>query len=310
LRGAIPWQVDQIMRTLDRRGQSRHVAKGAARLEGALKSHDIGKKTGIHSTRTLNSYKTTVLNFCRFQKEKYGIKDLTKTSPDAVKAFFSERMLHSKHSTIKTELSAIEKFATALRSLSPSVAWDIEKAIEDVRIDLRKMDRSQDVSRALENPLAIISELQDLNYRLIALIQYEAGFRISEATWIKEHQLMGIKQDPYTGKIKGCIEVCGKGGKLYSSSVSQKTYTELQNLIVSSAKHELKVDEYDYSMSVKFAAEISEVNYYGTHDFRHTHAQERFAELQQHGYSREDALHIVSHEMGHQRPDITERYLK
>ena len=113
---------------------------------------------------------------------------------------------------------------------------------------------------------------------------------------------MGIKQDPYTGKIKGCIEVCGKGGKLYSSSVSQKTYTELQNLIVSSAKHELKVDEYDYSMSVKFAAEISEVNYYGTHDFRHTHAQERFAELQQHGYSREDALHIVSHEMGHQSP--------
>ncbi len=310
MRGAIPWQVDQIMRTLDRRGQSRHAAKIAARLEGALTSHEMGKKTGIHSTRTLNSYKTTVLSFCRFQKEKYGIKDMTKTSPDAVKAFFSDRMLHSKHSTIKTELAAIEKFATALHSFSPDVASGIERAIEEVRADLKKMDRSEEASRALENPLEIISELQDPNYRLIALLQYEGGFRISEATWIKEHQLLGIKQDPYTGNIKGYVEVCGKGGKLYRSSVSQKTYTELQNLIVSSTKHELKVDEYDYSMSVKHAAEKPGVDYHGTHDFRHTHAQKRFAELQKHGYSREDALHIVSHEMGHSRPDITERYLK
>jgi len=47
----------------------------------------------------------------------------------------------------------------------------------------------------------------------------------------------------------------------------------------------------------------------GAHGLRHSYAQERMSELQRH-HPYQDALRIVSQEMGHFRPDITEVYLR
>ena len=48
----------------------------------------------------------------------------------------------------------------------------------------------------------------------------------------------------------------------------------------------------------------------GAHGVRHTYAQERVRALQSLGYQYVDALSIVSQEMGHFRPEITEVYLR
>ena len=48
----------------------------------------------------------------------------------------------------------------------------------------------------------------------------------------------------------------------------------------------------------------------GIHGLRHNYAQERMDELQGSGFSYDDALSIVSQEMGHFRGDITETYLR
>ena len=48
----------------------------------------------------------------------------------------------------------------------------------------------------------------------------------------------------------------------------------------------------------------------GAHGLRHSYAQERMAELQHGGLSRDAALETVSQEMGHFRPEITETYLR
>ncbi|KEQ00707.1 hypothetical protein SASC598J21_015000 [Snodgrassella alvi SCGC AB-598-J21] len=48
----------------------------------------------------------------------------------------------------------------------------------------------------------------------------------------------------------------------------------------------------------------------GAHGVRHSYAQERMHELQTSGLPRELALEIVSQEMGHFRPKITETYLR
>ena len=47
----------------------------------------------------------------------------------------------------------------------------------------------------------------------------------------------------------------------------------------------------------------------GAHGLRHSYAQERMSEVQQQ-HPRNEALRIVSQEMGHFRPDITEVYLR
>jgi integrase len=48
----------------------------------------------------------------------------------------------------------------------------------------------------------------------------------------------------------------------------------------------------------------------GAHGIRHTYAQIRLKEIQSRSYDYEDALEIVSQELGHFRPDITEVYLR
>lgn len=48
----------------------------------------------------------------------------------------------------------------------------------------------------------------------------------------------------------------------------------------------------------------------GAHGLRHEFAQERMNTLQSIGYAYQDALEVVSQEMGHFRPEITEVYLR
>lgn len=48
----------------------------------------------------------------------------------------------------------------------------------------------------------------------------------------------------------------------------------------------------------------------GAHGVRHEYAQSRMNELQSNGYIYKDALEVVSQEMGHFRPEITEVYLR
>ena len=48
----------------------------------------------------------------------------------------------------------------------------------------------------------------------------------------------------------------------------------------------------------------------GAHGVRHSYAQSRMGELQRAGLVRDDALRVVSQEMGHFRPSITETYLR
>lgn len=49
---------------------------------------------------------------------------------------------------------------------------------------------------------------------------------------------------------------------------------------------------------------------HGAHGARHSYAQERMTELRELGHDRETALAIVSQELGHFRPEITETYLR
>lgn len=69
-------------------------------------------------------------------------------------------------------------------------------------------------------------------------------------------------------------------------------------------------DEDRYRESLKAAAADSRQQYEGSHGLRWNWAQERHAELQKLGMTYEQSLSAVSQEMGHERGDITEHYLK
>ena len=111
-----------------------------------------------------------------------------------------------------------------------------------------------------------------------------------------------------TGELKGYIEIEGKGGKENEIALNVETYYRLENHIRDNG--EFKIDKDAYRSDLKEAAEKTEQDYNGSHGLRWSFAQERFQEIQQHGLTYEEALSRVSEELGHERSDITEHYLK
>ncbi len=65
-----------------------------------------------------------------------------------------------------------------------------------------------------------------------------------------------------------------------------------------------------WAASFRTAAERAIGWHQGPHGVRHAYAQERIRELQSSGFSYRNALAVVSQELGHFRPDITEVYLR
>lgn len=92
-----------------------------------------------------------------------------------------------------------------------------------------------------------------------------------------------------------------------TAQVTPQTYQRLAKYI--STHGQLKVGADGYRHSLKAAAHQSGQDYNGSHGLRWNFAQERFAELQAHGLSYEKALGVLSHEMGHNRIEISEHYL-
>jgi integrase len=92
-------------------------------------------------------------------------------------------------------------------------------------------------------------------------------------------------------------------------NISKQTFADLW-AAVARGGGVFAVKPADVRAALKAAADRVGVTYQGTHGLRWSWAQERFAELQRGGRTREEALVAVSHDLGHHRPDITERYLK
>jgi integrase len=125
---------------------------------------------------------------------------------------------------------------------------------------------------------------------------------------IRAKQLRGLQKDPITGESKGVISVKGKGGKIRDIRVSPEIYSRLEQKIEWAGLFQFNRAKYQTAIK-EVVQNIREVGY-GTHGFRWNWAQGRFKLIQQKGFTYEQALSLVSQEMGHERADITEHYLK
>jgi integrase len=125
---------------------------------------------------------------------------------------------------------------------------------------------------------------------------------------IKAEQLSGLNSDSITENLKGHITIQSKGGKENVLKISPETYAKLEHHIRQNG--EFKIDKDSYMADLQNASVNTNQQYNGSHGLRWSFAQERFQEIQQHGYTYEQALTQISHELGHERADITEHYLR
>lgn len=294
-------------------GHSKHEARLQALAEGAKTSHEIAQKTGIYSKGSLNNNFSTWKNFAKFAKEVGNIKNLEQVGSKTVEKFLREKL------DTGTSLKSYENTCTHLRKLASTLnsyakehntgkTYSFEKAIERCKDESKKYldNKYERDSRAYKDPKGLIQEITKEEYRLHASIQLEGGARIRESGLITKDRLAGIKGD------RGVISLkrgdC-KGGKERELYISKETYMKIEKYIDKNG--ELKMDDpRSYRAEMKKAAASANQEYTGSHGLRHNYAQNRMNELQQDGKGYKVACQIVSREMGHERPSITEVYLR
>ncbi len=312
MRGSVVYQVQQVFQAVNEIGASKHAAKLEARASGAATWHQVGKELGVYSYSTADAYRDVWRGCLSYAKEHLGIRDIEKLSGKAVGAFLMSKVDQGvAHATFGQYAAAMEKLEVALNRYADehgtgqayAFSGEIQGA-RDVAVNLERFDGS----RAYAAPDRLVSAVEGEQHNLAALIQREGGSRISEANHITADQLRGLRKDPHTGELKGWFEVEGKGGKVREIGVSPATYVRLEVAVKGGVRFEF--DKNAYRAHLKGAAAKTGQKYEGSHGLRWSWAQERHSALQQRGMNYEKSLSQVSQEMGHERGDITEHYLR
>ena len=298
-------------------GQSKFSAKSSARMALAAEgrggtSTAIAEKTGIHSIGTRDGYLDKWQELGRFCKEEFKIRDLEKVTTDHVLEFLAYKTeMGVSYSHWGGYAAAVGKLENALNAYSAKfnrgTKYNFRTAVNELRPDARAELPRFEGTRNYDNPSTLVDAIGNPIHQLVGRIQYESGLRIAGATNISTGQLKGLSKDPIIGKAVGLIEYKGKGGKMGTAKVSPATYQQIEKHI--SEHGTLKVSADCYRGSLKTSAQTTGQDYNGSHGLRWNFAQERFAELQKSGASYEKALGEVSHELGHNRINITEHYL-
>jgi len=289
------------------KGVEREETKAKLSAEGrAATSQAIAVSTVLHSPDTAKDYASTWKLLGEYAKETFGIKSLEKITGEHVAAYldFKHECGQAKN-TLESKASHIGKLAAALERWNGKNYDTIREGVEVMRPTIAEAPEKALADRAYADPKALVAMLPVGNIWLAGKILQESGVRITEGTRIAASQLRGVSTDRHTGKEVGRYEYIGKGGKVGMATMSVETYRELEKAIAEKGTFEVRQDSFRDALK-KIAG--AEYNNRSVHGIRYNYAQARLHELQAHGMSRDQAKAVVSKEMNHERPEITELY--
>jgi hypothetical protein len=302
MRGSPKYQISQIYNEsgIKQIGQSKHVAKAAAREGGARTWAEIGQKVGIHSYKTADAYRETWKRCLEHARAESGLKDITKMEGRHVESYLkSVAERGCSHATFSQYCAALNKLDQALNLYSEKhdlgKSYDLALGVTSARdfgTNLQKFEGS----RAYDRPADLVAAVPAGKHQLAALIQYETGVRINEVGHIRPDQLRGNE-----------LDVQGKGGKQLTKTLTPETAAQLRGEL---ERGSFQIDKDNYRDDLKAAAAQTGQDYNGSHGLRWNYAQEQIKARCSEGTPYYQALGEVSREMGHERPDITEHYLR
>lgn len=173
-----------------------------------------------------------------------------------------------------------------------------------------------------------ISSHQSPQNSLSTIIAANAGLRAHELLTIStpdlfppsEHRF--FRADRFAGlRAFRRFTVVGKGGLIREVAVTERLAEKLDSVRLDAPRGRKDrgiwyQQQYDLGGGQSWSQSFSEASVralgwsVGAHGVRHSYAQRRFEELQISGFEWDDALEIVSQELGHFRKDVTEVYLR
>jgi len=304
LRGSVYYQSSQL---------AKQIFEAGAKKEDRINSnHEHYQK--VASYKTMESYRSIWNNFFNYLKEHWGIKDFEKIEAQHIQAYMDYKIEYYPSKQYLEKISAaLGKLEIALKLFAKNIHNETRKYDFSIRQTL--LDEARDLNyvannyhnRAYNNPLLLISNLQNPLHKLAAYIQYEGGARIEGVALIKSEQLLGTKIDTITNTQKGIIFTKEKGGKEGEVLVSLDTYKKIENYL--SLHSKFKINRQAYYEDIKQSALLSDETPEASHGLRWNFAKRRILEYAKAGYTYADSLQEVSYEMKHNRASITEHYL-
>lgn len=309
------WAASRILQA----GRSRFRDKVAARdhlhREGdGATSARIAEQTPITSYRTYDAYKSVTLEFARFA-EHLGVRQIRDIRPEHAEAFMLSKLDAGRScNTIRTYSAALGKFDVALarapRAMRIPAEARLSLGLDAARTQCNLLaPRTDTTRRAYADPQGLVNALPDGGQRLVARLQLEAGFRVSEVLSLGRPSLRGETRDHVTGRWSGIVHVVGKGGYAREQYVPLSTYRRL-------ARH---LDEHSGSMGLAYkpylaalykAASATCEQWGGTHGLRHNYVRGFLLEASGHGLGSDACMREVMHRVGHHRLSEVKTYLR
>ena len=279
-------------------------------------SHQINKEARIFSQKTLENTLSTWRDFGNFLREK-GIKDIEKATNRQVEKYLMEKIDKGvSHKEFQNVCARLTKLESALNIYAKEDKYSFDKAIKFVKPIASVHLEKEIEARAYQRPDQLIQAISNEKFRLCAEVMHQSGARINEASMIDEKRMGGFRIDDVRGEV-GIINLEGadtKGGKARELMVSKETYQKLEFYIKDNGKFNINRtsgERQKLREAIKEAAGITGQKYTGAHGLRHCYAQERVHEKENiQGKSYLNAIAEVAKEMGHERPSITEHYLR
>ncbi len=273
---AIGYQVSQVIKQINGIGTSKLASRNSSSATRSIESgHRISPKT--HSIKSITNLKQELTNLGKYCKHHLGIKNINQIDDKAVRSWLNSKNIGYR--TMSNYLSNINKVHQHLNIT--------REQIKEIRDELSPVLRRPAYGTRAYIKLGQI-KMPDRSipaYRL----QKDYGLRVGAAT--KINLVQQLKEST--------LHYQEKGGK-WSQKVLDKDL--VQELIKNAQNGVYSVNSRTYSRDLQKAIEKSGQKFNGTHGIRHTYAQHKL----QTGYTKKE----VSQEMGHQRGDVINVYMR
>jgi integrase len=280
----------------------------------------------LQAVGTVRNYEQALRNVALYTKSNFdiGLKDL---SLEVANAYLEVRSLEVKQSTLDMERQAIQV-----------MMHEVTKAIplnQKVGVVTDDNGKNQVIKSQLDTLLStraytalqahMIASAQTDKHSLATELAHSAGLRAHELYTLRPQSEVKADDRPasdlkFTGRSGEIYTVTGKGGLTREVLIPHYLAEKLESVRLSTpvnvtdrgihyTQHYNVGGGKNWSKSFSSASNRTFNWSNGAHGLRHSYAQERMKELR-FEMPYEDALRIVSQEMGHFRPDITEVYLR
>ena len=289
-------------------GHSKADARTEIRESGITNQREVYSKMGIFANRTVTNALNSWVQLGKYCQKEFKIKDVSRIDPERIKKFMEYKMEQGmSRRGLQNVASHMQKYCNAfnqyqIKNGSPNKI-DQEKLNEvfkKFKQELPQINKKYvRENRAFADPEFLTSSIKSLNGQLAGRLMSESGLRINEACLVKKGQI---------DTENGTIRVKGKGGKWYSVPIDPKTAMEIKKII--NEKGFFRISKSKFYREFRDAIKIAEEKDGGPHGLRYGFAQRTYLALLEQGMTHVRACWLTSLLMGHDRPSITEHYIR